>query len=114
MGRSYLIAATLAAGIAITSASEAKLTRLEILEREAADVAGRPVPADGFRGGHDPCAIDQHPLLAMHFARLGKGRGHPLIAGHVDFTERSADVARDLLAALTVSVEYGDLRAPRR
>ena len=34
MGRSYLIAATLAAGIAITSASEAKLTRLEILERE--------------------------------------------------------------------------------
>ena len=34
MRRAYLITATLAAGIAITSASEAKLIRLEILERE--------------------------------------------------------------------------------
>ena len=46
MGRPYLIAATLAAGIATTSASEAKLTRLEILEREVV-ADGQPFGAAG-------------------------------------------------------------------
>ena len=48
----------------------------------------------------------------MRFARLGKCCSDLFVGGHVDLAKHSADIACDLLAALGVAVENGDLCAP--
>ena len=45
----------------------------------------------------------------MRVARLGERRGHLLVRRHVDLAENPADLARDFLSALPVSVEHRDL-----
>ena len=51
----------------------------------------------------------------MRLARLGERRRDLLVTGDVDLAEDSADLRRDLLAALGVAVEYRDLgAAPRK
>jgi hypothetical protein len=47
----------------------------------------------------------------MSGAGFLEGGGDLLVAGHVDFAEDAADLAPNLLAALDVAVEDGDLRA---
>ena len=85
--------------------------QLELVEWVALGFLGFLVAADGLDRVGDARAVDQHPLLAMRRARLVERRADLLVAGHVDFAEDAADLRRDLLAALDVAVEHGDLRA---
>ncbi|MNY27688.1 hypothetical protein D3C86_1616130 [compost metagenome] len=84
-----------------------------------ADLAGVALAADGLLARGDAGAVDGQALLAVGGAGLDEAGGDALVRGHVHLAEDAADFLGDLLAALFVQVEQGDLDAlgrqrPRR